>query len=63
VKAKEKLSDLANTIKKQGEGRTAISRDMVLGLVFPTCWYLTLDKLITLAQMKHPIAKLKVIAK
>ncbi len=61
VKAKEKLSDLAKATEKKGEQRTAFSGHVALGLDAPTHWNSTLNMLITLAHMKHPIAKLKVI--
>ncbi len=62
MKAKEKLSDIARAMDKRGEGRTAFTGDVALGLDTPTRWNSTLDMLLTLARMKHPISKLKAIA-
>ncbi len=50
-------------MEDRGKGRTAFYCDMALTLDIPMQWNSTLDMLITLAQMKQPIAKLKIIAK
>ncbi len=46
-------------MEHKSDGRTAFQGEVTLGLDTPTQWNSTLEMLITLARMKHPLLKLK----
>ncbi len=62
VKAKERLKEIGKEMEPRGDGRTAYLGEVTLGLDTPTRWNSTLDMLINLDRMKHPLDKLRVVA-